>query len=304
LIHFDFEYSAGHFTIDGSLNQAEFHDLFGPTQGSRKGTKLGISYDRSLIYDPPNRLDFRVGVSGFYGLDQSPEFQQIQLSGFNKNFFLNMSSSLSYSSSKSSIGAVDAEKGLQATLWGSMATSAGKFYPRLIGTVNYGIQLPGKHISLWLRSTVGSSFSDIFNPFTRFGFGAFGNNYIDYQATKQYRSPFSFPGVSYDATRALIAQRFAKGMAELVLPAIRFRKFGGFNFFANWIQPTVFTSILKTSDTLGPSNDVYNLGAQIDLRMVTFSLLPSTLSFGYAKAWDIDGPESYNEWMISLKILH
>jgi len=231
LVHINFEYLTGKFTVSGGFNEAEFHDLFGPSQGSRKGARLGVYYDHSLLYDPPNVLDFSVSLSGFYGLDQSPEFQQILASGFNNNFFINLSSSLSYSSSKGSIGAVDAEKGIQASLWGSTATSAGKFYPRLIGSLDYGLQLPGKHFSLWFRSAVGSSFSDIFNPFTRFGFAAFGNNYIDYQATRRYRSPFSFPGVSYDANRSIIAQRFAKGTAELVIPPIHFRKLGGFNFF-------------------------------------------------------------------------
>ena len=56
------------------------------------------------------------------------------------------------------------------------------------------------------------SFSDIYNPFTRFGFAAFGNNYLDNQATRQYRGPFSLPGLSYTADRVVIAQRFAKAL--------------------------------------------------------------------------------------------
>lgn len=304
LIHFSFEFETGKFTLNGGLNEAEFHDLFGPSQGSRKGARLGLHYDRSFIYDPPIVLDFRVGLSGFYGLDQSPEFQQILASGFNNNFFLNLSSSISFGSATGSLGAVDAEKGIQTSLWASAAMSAGKIYPRMIGTLDYGIQLPGKHLSLWLRTAAGSSFSDLFNPFTRFGFAAFGNNYIDYQATRRYRSPFSFPGLGYDVDRAIIAQRFAKGGAELVIPPLRFRKLGGFNFFVNWIQPTVFSSFLYTTGIDLPKNEFVNLGAQLDIRMVTFSLLSSTLSVGYAKAWDVNSTDRYDEWMVSLKLLH
>lgn len=311
LLHASFEYQAGKFSVSGGYNEAEFHDLFGPSQGSRKGLRAGIYYDHGFIYDPPYSLDLRVGISGFYGLDQSPDFQQIVASGYNNNFFANFSTSLSYGSGQGSLGAVEAEKGIQASLWGSTAMSAKSFFPRVIGTLDYGIALPVKHSSLWFRTVAGSSFSDEYNPFTRFGFAAFGNNYIDYQATRRYRSPFSFPGLGYDADKSVIAQRFAKGTAELVLPPLRFRKLGGFNFFVNWIQPTVFSSILSVEtgedDPINPDflvTQAVNLGGQLDIRMVTFSLLPSTLSFGYAKAWERNGSGQFDEWMISLKLLH
>lgn len=317
LFHGSLDYMTGRYTFSVGYNDAEFYDLFGPSQGSRKGLRAGIYLDQNLLFDAPRSLDLRLGVSGFYGLDQSPEFQQIKLTGFDGNFYTNLSASLSYSALSGSLGAVDAEKGVTATLWSSMAMSAGKFYPRVIGMFDYGIQLPGKHFSLWLRSAAGSSFSDIYNPFTRFGFAAFGNNYLDYQPTRQYRGPFSLPGLGYDEDRSVIAQRFAKGTAELVIPAWHFRKVGGFNFFVNWIQPAIFTSYVYTSNyeaiRYDPSgnlvygttyNELADLGVQLDIRMVTFSLLPSTLSIGYAKAKDLRGPETYDEFMISLKLLH
>ena len=311
LFHASVSFEAGNFTLTAGYNEAYFYDLFGPSQSSRKGLRGGIRYDRSLIYDPPRTLDLSVGVTSYYGLDQSPDFQQIIVSGYNDNFFLNLTSSLRYGSVRGSLGAVDGEKGLSATLWGSLVMSAGNFYPRVIGLLDYGIQLPGRHFSLWLRTAGGSSFNDIFNPFTRFGFAAFGNNYVDNQSTRQYRGPFAFPGLRYNADRTIIAQRFAKGTAELVFPPIRFRRFGGFNFYGNWIQPTVFSSLLYTRDSgIEPINQediqskFVDVGAQIDFRLVTFSLLPSTVSVGYAKAWDLDSEMSYDEWMVSLRILH
>jgi hypothetical protein len=304
LIHASLTFETGPLTFEAGYNEANFYDLFGPSQSSRKGLRAGVHYDKSLLYDPPRVLDFRAGVTGFYGLDQSPEFQQILVSGYNNNFFLNFSSSLSYRAVNSSLGAVDGEKGLSATLWGSMAMSAGNFFPRVIGLLDYGIQLPGKHFSLWLRTAGGSSFNDIFNPFTRFGFAAFGNNYVDNQTTRQYRGPFAFPGLRYDADRSIIAQRFAKGTAELVIPPIRFRKLGGFNFYANWIQPTVFSSVLYTRNANNDPTEFVNLGGQLDLRLVTFSLLPATISVGYAQAWDLNTDDNFDEWMVSLRILH
>ncbi len=316
LFHVKFEYKTGQFTFNGAWNNAEFYDLFGPSQGSRKGLRIGVGYDKNLLFDLPRSLDLNFGVNVFYGLDQSPEFQQIVFSGFNNNFYTNLNASISYTNASGSLGAVDAEKGVRATLYTSMAMSStdvdrvislpNQFYPRVIGMLDYGLQLPGKHFSLWLRSAIGSSFSETFNPFTRFGFAAFGNNYLDYQQSRQYRAPFAFPGLSYTADKSIIAQRFGKVMAEFVIPPLHFRKLGGFNFFVNWIQPTVFSSVLYTTtvDPGFPDNKFVNLGGQIDIRMVTFSLLPSTLSFGYAQAWDVGETGHYDEWMISLKILH
>ena len=316
LFHMSVAYKTGQFTFTGDWNNAEFYDLFGPSQGSRKGLRAGISYDKNLLFDIPRSLDLNLGLTGFYGLDQSPEFQQIYFSGFNNNFYTNISASLSYTNASGSLGAVDAEKGVRATFYTSMAMTStetdqvislpNQFYPRVIGMLDYGIQLPGKHFSMWIRSAIGSSFNDAFNPFTRFGFAAFGNNYLDYQQSRQYRAPFAFPGLRYTADRSIIAQRFGKVMTEFVIPPLHFREFGGFNFFVNWIQPTVFSSVLYTTteDPGQPDNKFVNLGGQLDIRMVTFSLLPSTLSFGYAKAWDIGETGRYDEWMISLKLLH
>jgi hypothetical protein len=305
LLHISFSAKAGRFSLQGGYNEADFYDLFGPTKSSRKGVNVGLDYDQSLIFDPPHNLDLNIGISGFYGLDQSPEFQQIVATGFNNNFFLNLDGYLSYSYLSGSLGGVDAEKGVSATLWGAAAWSAGNVYPRVMGTFNYGIQLPVNHMSLWFRTAAGNSFSDTFNPFTRFGFAAFGNNYVDYQSTRRYRGPFSFPGVAFDSDKSIIASRFGKGLAELVFPPIRFRKMGGFNFFANWIQPSIFSSVLWAKDVNFKAEKFANLGAQLDLRMVMFSLLPSTISIGYARAWEIGNADTdaRNEFMISLKLL-
>ena len=307
LIHFSLEARKGKWNLNLGYNEASFYDLFGPTQSSRKGLRANIGFRHNFIYDPPINLVYNAGLGGYYGLDQSPDFQQIQLSGFDGNFYLNLSNSLTYSNVRGSLGGVDGEKGVTATAWISLVESAGKFYPRAIGMFDFGIPLPGKHFSFWGRTAVGSAFSDKFNPFTRFGFAAFGNNYVDFQSARRYRNPFSFPGVSYTAGRSIIAKNFGKVLGEFVFPPIRFKKFGGYRFFANWIQPMVFGSYLGTRD-VGFEGDSYyeqfaNAGIQIDLRLVTFSFLPSTISFGYANAWDLDSGRRFNEWMISLQLL-
>ena len=93
-------------------------------------------------------------------------------------------------------------------------------------------------------------------------------------------------------------------MAEWVLPPIRYRKLGGFNFFANWTQFSLFSSFLTTSDPLFGANEFYNLGTQMSTRLVMFSHLPATLSIGYARAWDLGRSNSHGEFLISLNLLN
>lgn len=302
-LHFAFSTKLGSYSIDGGYNQASFYDLFGPTKYSRKGATLNVGYERSIIWDPPRNLDFNVNLGGYYGLDQSPEFQQISDEGFDDNFFVDLDASLLYRYRNNSLGAVDYEKGVNASLRPAVTYSSNKLFPRLVGTLDYGIQLPINHSSIWIRNAAGHSFSDVFNPFTRYGFASFGNNYVDYRSFRRYRAPFSFPGIGFDEEIQVIARSFIKNTIEFVLPPLRFRKVGSFNFFANWIQPTVFTSVLNISNGNEENGRYADAGFQLDARVVMFSLLPSTISFGYARAWNLDNSNSYGEWMISLKLL-
>jgi hypothetical protein len=302
--HFAFSGKIGKYTFSGAYNEADFYDLFGPTKTSRKGTNLRIDYTRSLLWDPPKRIDLIIGAGGFYGLQKSPDFQQISTSGFDGNLFINLDGTLSYSNMRSSLGAVDQEKGIRTTLRTATSVSAGNWYPRVTGTLDLGFQLPINHFSIWLRTAAGNSFSNTLNPFTRFGFAAFGNNYVDYQPARRYRGAFSFPGLSYDADVSIIARSFGKAMLEFVLPPIRFRELGGLNCYSNWMQANVFASGLLTDDPTTSNIRFINVGSQIDMKIVIFSLLESTLSVGYASAFDLsNNQKQYNEWMVSLKLL-
>ena len=300
--HFSFYAKAGRYSMHGSYNGADFYDLFGPTKSSRQGISLQFDYDHSLIWDPPVRLDLNLGAGGFYGLDRSPSFQRITTTGFDNNFFLTADGSLSFRNMTASLGAVDYEKGFKSSIRLFSAFSESELYPGLVANFDFGVQLPGKHFSLWFRSTGGKSFRAPLNPFTRFGFAAFGNNFIDYQTARRYRTSFSFPGISYTSDRIIVAREFAKGMAELVFPPIRFREFGGLNLYSNWMQFMLFSSVLTARDTA--TENYLNVGSQVDLKIVIFSLLESTLSIGYARAWDTDDfNQPFDEWMISLKLL-
>lgn len=301
--HFSLAGKIGKYTFRATYNDPDFYDIFGPTKTSRKGVTARIDYTKGIIWDPPKRLDIIFGLGGFYGLQKSPFFQQIETEGFDNNLFISGDVFLSYSYLKNSLGAVDAEKGIRTTLRTASAVSVGKVYPFIVGAFDCGFQLPVKHLSLWLRSAVGTSFSNSFNPFTRFGFAAFGNNYVDYRVARRYRTNYSFPGLTFDADQSIIAKEFGKVMAELVFPPIRFKQFGGLNVYSNWIQATLFSSGLVTHEPT-VNNRFVNVGSQVDMKIVIFSLLESTFSVGYANAFDLDNNnKKYEEWMISLKLL-
>ena len=79
-------------------------------------------------------------------------------------------------------------------------------------------------------------------------FASFGNNYVDNASSKMYRNSFSFAGLGYDSGKNIIAKSFFKSTVELVLPAIRYRKFGFFNLFATYSHPTIFAGGLFTKN--------------------------------------------------------
>ncbi len=306
---------AGTYDFYGYYNQADFYDLFGPTKRSRKGINIGIDHNRSLINDNPRNLDFNFGASAFYGLNQSPEFQQINFADddFNTNIFYNVYSSFSYRDLKGSVGAVDAEKGIKTSLNLSNSITEGNFFPRIHGALDLGFQLPVDHASFWIRSSAGNSFTKRVNPFTRFGFAAFGNNIIDNSMSKMYRRTFSFAGLRFDAEKSIIAKSFFKSTLELALPPLRYRKLGFFNLFATHSHATVFAGGLFTKNYeattdaaqvsfTGLSESFRNIGFQVDTKLVMFSHLSSTFSFGWARAFEIGNENrSFDEWMVSLK---
>lgn len=75
------------------------------------------------------------------------------------------------------------------------------------------------------------------------------------------------------------------------------------SFYCNWARVALFTSgISATFDKLNEQRGVGNAGGQIDFRLVLFSSLESTLSFGYAIAAE-QNQRMTKEFMVSLKIL-
>jgi hypothetical protein len=303
--HLSFNYDIPSWRFFATYNRANFYDLFGPTKTSRKGYSIGVSYNKNLINDTPRQMNLNLTTAYYGGLERLPEFQNV-FTTFRD--FVSFSANLSYQSTLFSLGAVDHEKGIswELTNTNKYGISTGgisdkRFFPRINQNLDYGFELPIPHSSIWLRSSMGYSFSPKREPLGNFYFGGFGNNWIDHQRSRRYREYYSFPGTEINQINGT---NYGKLMVEWTTPPVRFREAGFLNLYANWAQLNLFSSGIMTN-VKDPTfrQAYYNVGAQLDLKMVMFSILESTLSVGYASAWNHYTGDYSNEWMISLKIL-
>ncbi len=294
--HVSFSAHMWDWTLSGYYNYADFYDLFGPTKVSRKGESLKLEHSKYLIYDTPRTLQLQWNVAGYFGLDRLPEYQNIATSFPN---FGEANLKLKYSFVQKAQGAVDDETGNQWGLYSRIYYNRGNGYPRVWGDYSHGFLLP-RNSAFWIRTAAGKSFGDPNIPFANFYFGAYGNNYIDHGEISRYRDYYAFPGVGIDA---ISASAFGRTMGEWNLPPVRFRHLGTTWLYANWARLTLFSSGLFTNFGNSATREAYaDVGTQLDLRLVVFTYLNSTLSAGYAGAFDQQG-HATTEYMVSLKIL-
>lgn len=286
----NWEFTAAH-------NAADFYDLFGPTKTSRRGQLLQLQYSKILIYDEPSRfLDYSIQAAGYFGLERLPDFQNIAIE---QGRFFTLSANLNYKYLRKSLAAVEEEKGYQYRLVLASAYVNRALYPRLYGCLDYGLPLPVRHSSLWLRGAAGMAYGDRRDPFANFYFGGFGNNWVDRGESKRYREYYGFPGIALNEAGG---RNFAKLMLEGNLPPLFFRRLGFPFFYANWISPSLFAGGLITNlDHRPEQRRLSNIGLQLDIRLIALSHHQLTLSLGYARAFEA-GREVVDEWMASLKI--
>ena len=296
-IHADIEYRKFNWRFHYWHNTADFYDLFGPTERSRKGDAFIVGYEKALIYDLPKRLDLDVSVAYYTGLDTLPDNQNVPTS------FEDLASAnigLSYSNIRYSLGSVDHQKGFRWDLVGYADYADNDFVPKIRAGFDFGFALPLKHSSIWLYNAAGFADGERDNSLANWFFGAYGNNYVDDSDVKRYRNFYSFPGFEIDE---LNGQDFAKSILEWNLPPVTFKEVGTPAFYLSWMRAALFTGVLVTDFGDSKFKQTYeSVGIQVDLHFTIVHRLPMTLSFGFAKGF-IDGHKYDDEIMISLKIL-
>ncbi len=107
-LHADVDYKHMFWHFRYWHNDANFYDLFGPTERSRKGDAFIAGWSKALIFDLPTTPGCELGTAYFTGLDTLPGNQNVQ-SEF-KSCFPPMPE-VKYSYTTKSLGAVDHEKG-------------------------------------------------------------------------------------------------------------------------------------------------------------------------------------------------
>lgn len=295
--HIDWSYTYLNWELNFKHNDASFYDLFGPTKTSRKGNSLGLRYSRSLLYDPPRTLVYHFTLAGYSDLERLPDYQNVT-APFEE--FATFGFDIKYKNTKSSLGAVDAEKGV---IWESLVRSSyvrEKLYPQIVNNFDLGLPLPLSHSSMWFRTSLGYAVGERDEPLANFYFGGFGNNWVDHLSEKRYRLFATFPGVELNNIGGV---NFGKATVEWTLPPLRFRRMGVPTFYASWLRTALFTSAIVTNVDSKPDRRVVtNAGGQIDVRLIMLSHLRFTFSAGYAIAFE-KGRTSRDEFMVSLKVL-
>jgi hypothetical protein len=279
-----------------SWNRSDFYDLFGPTKRSRKGYAGTLGYEYALIFDEPRRFDVKAEMAYYGKLDALPDFQNV---GVTVDRLMTGQVGLYYKYVRGSLGSVDDEKGVAWDIVANANHAHGQTIPQLRADFDFGFPV-FPHSSLWLRNAAGASHGDRGDPFAKFFFGGFGNNYVDSRSIKRYQEYYAFPGFGLNE---IGGRSFARTMAEWNVPPVEFASMGTPSFYLTWLRPSVFAAALWTDpERRGLRQRYASVGGQVDLRFTMLHWYNMTLSFGYAAGYR-GQKRAGDEWMISLKIM-
>ncbi len=295
-LHAKLQYKTLNWNLRYLHNGADFYDIFGPVERSRKGDAFIAEYSKVTIYDPPRQLDLSATAAVFLGLERLPTAQNITSP---KNIY-SFEAAAKYTNTRSALGSVDHEKGLAWRLVAGADRADGENFPRAWGGIDYGVPLPLSNSSAWIYAQAGIAGGKSESPLGALYFGSFRNNYVDDRPVKRYRELESFPGFDIDQ---VAARKFAKLTGEVNLPPLRFAEVGTPAFFLTYARPALFGGTMLLGAPTGRSYRLFDAGAQVDLAFTVAMRLPMVFSLGVAKGFgdkDIDGRI---EWLASLKIL-
>jgi len=293
--HLAAEYNYWNWSFSGNYNYADFYDIFGPTKFSRAGYAFSAKYHKTIRQMAPSKTDFFVKLTAFGDLETLPFYQNVA-SDYREMYVGTLNFHKSYL--RKSLGAIEPEQGYDWNVFAYTTMAKESFYPQVISNFDLGFLLPLRNTSLWLRSSLGQSFGESDKSNSYFYFGGFGNNYLDYRSAQQYRDMSSFPGMEIDA---LSAMNYGKLAMDLNLKPLRFKRLGTKGFYSTYARFSLFGMGLFTNfENDQQQLNYYATGVQLDVELVLFTLLKSTLSFGVSRAFDAH--ISGDQYMVSLKL--
>jgi hypothetical protein len=294
-LHAKVQYKTLNWDLRYLHNGADFYDLFGPVERSRRGDALIAQYDKTTIYDPPRQLDVFGTAAAYFGLERLPSAQNVP----SPRRIFSIEGGLKYTNTRRALGGVDHEKGIAWRALGGVDYAQSHAFPKLHGGIDYGVPLPLPNSSAWLYATAGSAWGQRNHPLAAFYFGSFRNNYVDDRPEKRYREEESFPGFEIDE---IAARRFGRVTGEVNLPPVRFAEVGTPLFYLSYVRPAAFAGFMASQSPDRDNHRYVDVGAQLDLNFTVALRLPMVLSVGAAKGW-ADGNSRKTEWLASLKIM-
>ncbi|MBV9330256.1 MAG: hypothetical protein JOZ55_01750, partial [Alphaproteobacteria bacterium] len=299
LLHADLSYHTLYWRIRYWHNEANFYDLFGPVDRSRKGDAIISDYGEPLIWDLPELLTLNAEIGLYTGLDTLPGAQNVH--GSDKQI-AEGKLSLNYTDTARSLGAVDYESGYAWRVEAIEDYARYENLPKIHAGLDFGFPAIWQHSSLWLYSSAGIAMGTESNVLNDFYFGAFGNNYVDYGSVKRYRDYDSFPGFKIDE---IGARSFLKSTLEWNLPPVRFEEIGVPAFYLGSIRTALFGGALWADPGSRKGNEhvLEDVGLQLDLNFTIDVNLPMTFSVGYAHGFGDNAVHGREEILASLKIL-
>lgn len=288
-------------TLNASWNKTSFYDLFGPRRSSRKGYSVSLAYDVNRSLQSPFVWGWGGSLAHYGDLDALPMYQEIEIDN-DVTSFQTLDLHINVQKTRRSLGAIEPEQGFKAEADASVYLVGGKLFPAVCATFEQGFLLPiGKHNSFWLRGTFGQNFGDSSSSFGNDYFGGFRNNYVDNGEINRFRTTLSMPGAKIDD---ICAHSYAKFNGEISFSPIRLNNFGALQCYPNYIQFNLFANDLMAdywgSESCNKANYI-SVGTQMNIPLVLFTHMSTTLSAGYAYIWG-NGKQS-GEFMISLKLL-
>ncbi len=287
--------------LKATWNETSFYDLFGPRRASRKGYSVSLSYETKRTMQPPFQWSWGGTLAHYGGMDALPLYQEIAVDN-DITSFQTMSLYISGGKVRGTLGAVSAEQGYRFSANAYTYLANGRFFPTVSLSYDRGFRLPiGRHNAFWLKGTVGQNFGDSNSTLGNEYFGGFRNNYVDNGAENRYKTLNAMPGAAIDQ---ICAHSYAKFTGEINFSPIRLNNFGALQCYPNYIQFNLFANDLMAdywgSERQSKANYI-SVGGQMNIPLVLFTHMKTTLSAGYARIWG--NGLNRGEFMISLKLL-
>ncbi len=297
-IHAQLDWQYLNWNFFASYNKTDFYDLFGPTRRSRAGYTAGINFSRTRSLRNPFKTNYEIGVATYGDLEVLPQYQNITSP---IRSFQMASSEFGIEKLRKTLGAVDYEKGYRLEVVADGILAKKHLYPSVVSNNSVGFLIPGiRNTSFWIRNSTGFSLGDRSSALSRFYFGGFRNNTIDWQPPEQYRKSLAFPGAEIDE---IPAYHYVKTMGELNLKPLRLRGVGLSWLYPTFLRTSLFaTHLLTDYDRRDQIRNLVNFGGQLDIQLVLASYLKTTWSAGYALKTE-KGMKNQHQLMFSLKLL-